>query len=215
MATHQEYVFDLSGGDLALDFVNTVGGMRGVAPKERLHGYGDLVAFGRQSGALSPAQAGALGAEARRHAESAAAALEAAKSFREALYRLFLAVAEGRPPEHADVEALNAALARALPHRRLVERAGRWELAWDEAPALDAVLWPVADAAAALLTSPDLSRVRVCGMCEEDECSWLFMDRTKARTKRWCSMEACGNRAKARRHYRKVKRKDEGGGPSP
>jgi predicted RNA-binding Zn ribbon-like protein len=203
--THPEYVFDLSGGHLALDFVNTVGGMRGVKPREHLRDFGDLVAFGRQTGALSATQADHIAAVARRNPAAAAAAHEGAIALREALYRIFVASIAGRGPAADDLDGLNVALARALPHRRLVDRGDRIELAWDEAPALDAALWPVADAAAALLTSPELARVRMCGLSEEDECSWLFVDRTKARTRRWCSMKDCGNRAKARRHYAKVK----------
>ncbi len=200
-----EYVFDLSGGHLALDFVNTLAGMRGVNPKERLHDYTDLVAFARQAGALTERQASRMAAEARRRPEEAAAALAAAVALREALYRLFLDQAEGRRPRSADLDALNTALSRALPHRRLAEKDGSFTLGWDEAGDFDAAIWPVAEAAAALLTSGDATRVRVCGLYEDEECSWLFLDRTKGRTRRWCSMKDCGNRAKARRHYAKVK----------
>jgi predicted RNA-binding Zn ribbon-like protein len=38
--------------------------------------------------------------------------------------------------------------------------------------------------------------------CANDKCLWLFIDRSKAGTRRWCDMAACGNRAKAQRHYR-------------
>jgi predicted RNA-binding Zn ribbon-like protein len=205
MEQEVEHVFDLTGGHLVLDFVNTVGGMRGVKPREHLHGLADLVAFGRQTGALSAHLAERVAAEAHRRPEEAAAALAAAVALREALYRIFFDRSEGRRPRSADLDAVNAALARALPHRRLVEEDGGMAFGWDEAAELDAVLWRVADAAAALLTSGDASRVRVCGMHADDECSWLFLDRTKGRTRRWCSMKDCGNRAKARRHYAKVK----------
>jgi len=80
-------------------------------------------------------------------------------------------------------------------------------LGWEERPgALDAVLWPVAASAAELLVSgDDLSRVRVCGLYEDGECGWLFVDQTRSHTRRWCSMKDCGNRAKARRHYHRVR----------
>ncbi|HVI75944.1 MAG TPA: CGNR zinc finger domain-containing protein, partial [Anaeromyxobacteraceae bacterium] len=95
-------------------------------------------------------------------------------------------------------------------HRRLSSGAGCCALGWDEAVALDAPWWPVLAAAADLLASrDDLARVRVCGMSEAGECGWLFLDRTKARSRRWCSMKDCGNRAKARRHYAKVKASPE------
>jgi predicted RNA-binding Zn ribbon-like protein len=185
--------------------VNTVSGMRGANARERLRDYGELVSFGRQAGAITERQASRMAAEARRRPEEAAAALAGAVALREALYRIFLDRADGRRPRSADLDALNAALSRALPHRRLAEDDGAFRLGWDEATDFDAVLWPIADAAASLLTSGEASRVRVCGLYEDQECSWLFVDRTKGRTRRWCSMKDCGNRAKARRHYAKVK----------
>ncbi len=209
MEQRTEYVFDLSGGHLALDFANTVGGMRGVKAREHLRDYADLVAFGQQSGALPELQVARIAAEAWRRPEEATAALAAAVALREALYRIFLDRAEGRRPRSVDLDTLNSALARALPHRRLTEQGSELVLGWEETAELDAVLWRVVDAAAGLLTSGEVARVRVCGMYDEDECSWLFLDRTKGHTRRWCSMKDCGNRAKARRHYAKVK---EGGG---
>jgi predicted RNA-binding Zn ribbon-like protein len=70
------------------------------------------------------------------------------------------------------------------------------------APPSGDVLLPlhlVARAVADLLTSPRLSRV---GRCEGvGNCGWLFLDTTKNRSRRWCSMEGCGSRAKMRRYY--------------
>jgi predicted RNA-binding Zn ribbon-like protein len=200
-----EHVFDLSGGHLALNFVNTLGGMRGVKPKEYLRDYADLVAFGRQAGAIPERLANRIAAQARRRPEEATAVLTAAIALREALYRTFLESAGGGRPRSADLEAINGALARALPHRRIVERGGELALGWEDVAELDAVTWPLAEAGAALLTSGELARVRVCGMYGEGECSWLFLDRTKGGTRRWCSMRDCGNRAKARRHYARAK----------
>src|SRR5690349_608538 len=204
MAEPREHVFDLSGGHLALDFVNTVGGMRGVKPNEHLHGYPDLVAFGRQTGVLGERQAARLAQEARRAPADAEAALADAIALRETLYRVFHERAEGRSPKQADLDALNAALSRALPHRRIIDQGGTVALGWEDSAAFDSVLWPVIDAATDLLVEDD-APIRICGMSETEECSWLFVDRTKAGTRRWCSMKDCGNRAKARRHHQKIK----------
>ena len=92
------WVFELMGGRLSLDFTNTVSGMRVVAPVERLNSYADLVSWGRQVGALDAAQARRLLAEAERDAGAAARALAEAITFREALFRVFRAVAEGGRP---------------------------------------------------------------------------------------------------------------------
>ena len=200
------FKFDLSGGRLCLDLVNTVGGMRGVRPKERLDAYADLVEFARQTGGLDDARARRLLAEARRRPGEAEAVLRGAKALREVLYRIFLARARGEPAADADLERLSLALGAALAHRRLARRGDAFELSWDDAPALDAPLWPAVASAAELLASPDeAGRVRVCGMFDDAECSWLFVDESRAGTRRWCSMQDCGNRAKARRHQHRLK----------
>jgi predicted RNA-binding Zn ribbon-like protein len=203
----ETWTFDLSGGRLCLDFVNSVGGMRGVSPKDHLVAYRDLVEFGRQTGSVSEPQARHLLAEARRRPADADAALASAIALREALYRLFVARARGGTPAQADLDLLSATLARALSHRRLTLEGDCCAYAWSDDPgALDAPLWPVAESAASLLTSgEELGRVRVCGLYDDEECSWLFIDKTRARTRRWCSMKDCGNRAKARRHHARAK----------
>ncbi|HEX8908977.1 MAG TPA: ABATE domain-containing protein [Anaeromyxobacteraceae bacterium] len=206
MEATKQRVFDRSGGHLALDFVNTVGGMRPHRAREYLPGYSDLIAFALQTGCLSAGQAERLAEEARSRPSDAQAALEEARALREAMHRVFLARVQHERPAPADLDALNAVLGRALSHRRLTAGDGCCALGWDEAASLDAPWWPVVAAAADLLASDvDLARVRVCAGSEAGACGWLFLDRTKARTRRWCSMQDCGNRAKARRHYAKVK----------
>jgi predicted RNA-binding Zn ribbon-like protein len=54
-----------------------------------------------------------------------------------------------------------------------------------------------------LLAMPDPERMKICG-----NCGWLFIDRSKNRSRTWCDMAVCGNRAKASRHYRRRKQED-------
>ncbi len=180
MAAH---LFELAGGQLGLDFVNTVGGMRAEQPKEYLRGYEDLLAFGVQTGSVSAGQAEKIADEARHRPAEAEAALAEAKEIREALHRVFLRRVDGHAPDPADLGLLGGALGRALAHRRLAAAdEGCCALGWDGTAALDAPWWPALAAAADLLASrDDLARVRVCGMSEAGECGWLFVDRTKAR----------------------------------
>jgi predicted RNA-binding Zn ribbon-like protein len=204
-----EYRYELSGGRACLDFVNTVSGDRAGRPTERMASYADLLAWSRQAGTIDDGHAKRLLAEARRRPDAAEAAHREAIALREALYRTFTALAGGEEAPADDLARVSDHLARALAHRRIV-RGGPacCALAWSDPPdALDAPLWRVAASAAELLTSgPDLARVRVCGMHDTHECSWVFMDNTRARTRRWCSMKDCGNKAKARRHYERVRR---------
>ncbi|HET8541178.1 MAG TPA: ABATE domain-containing protein [Anaeromyxobacter sp.] len=206
--TGMEPPFEFSGGRLCLDFVNTVSGDRAGQPRERMGAYADLVRWARQAEIVDDAGARRLLAEARRRPGSAEATHDDALALREALYRIFTAIASGREAPAGDLARVSDHLGRALAHRRLV-RGGPTccALEWTDPPdALDAPLWRVAASAAELLTSgPDLARVRQCGLHDTHECSWLFMDSTRARTRRWCSMRECGNKAKARRHYERAR----------
>jgi predicted RNA-binding Zn ribbon-like protein len=198
---------DVVGGRLCLDLANTIGGMRGHETGEHLAAYPDLVAWAVRTCVLDAQRARKLLAEARRRPADAARVLADAHAIREAIHAVVSARIDGREPRRADVEVLNGALVRALPHRRLARRDGGFVLEWEDDPAaLDAPLWPVAHSVADLLTSDrDLSRVRVCGEAEQGRCGWLFVDETKSGTRRWCSMRDCGNRAKARRHYQRAR----------
>ena len=68
---------------------------------------------------------------------------------------------------------------------------------------LDRVLWPIVRSAADLLTSGDLRKVR---QCARESCDWLFVDASKNHSRRWCSMNMCGSRVKARRYYQRKTR---------
>lgn len=99
------------------------------------------------------------------------------------------------------MSVLDGALPAALGRLRLVP--GRKRFTWDwagDVEALDRVLWPVVRSAAELLTSGDLDRVR---RCAGDDCAWLFLDRSRNGSRRWCDMTVCGNRSKVRRFYRR------------
>ena len=171
---------------------------------------GDLVAWAEQSGAVDAATASELRAEAEQRPGAAESALAGARALREAIYGVFSARAGGRTAPAGALATLNAALAPSLARLRLDARAGgafgwRWSL---EDGALDGLLAPIVDSAAELLTSSDLARVREC---EADNCGWLFIDRSRNRSRRWCDMSVCGNRAKVRRHYARTK---QGRGPA-
>ena len=95
---------------------------------------------------------------------------------------------------------MNAVLAPGLSQARLALKGKRVIWTWVETPALDRMLWPVARSAADLLTSEKRERVRACA---GENCSWLFMDTSRNRSRQWCDMQSCGNRAKAKRYYQR------------
>jgi predicted RNA-binding Zn ribbon-like protein len=113
------------------------------------------------------------------------------------LYRLFAAVAAGTRPRPEDLEVLNDHVPAAFARAHLAAANHRFVLKADAAADdLASPLAPVIQSAIELLTSPDVDRLRSCAA---DTCEWLFLDTTKNRTRRWCDMKVCGNRAKVRR----------------
>lgn len=194
--------FKYIAGHPALDFANTADRWDdGVPAGEKLKAYDDLLAWSEGAGLIDRSVARRLQAEAARHPRDAVRVLAKARALRSLVYRLFAQAGEGRRAV-ADLDTLNAALATVLPHRRLAATTAGFEWGWDDSIVLDRPLWPVLQAAAALLASERLPRVRVCG---GERCHWLFLDETKNRSRRWCDMSVCGNRAKARRHYQRVR----------
>ncbi len=190
--------FELTGGDLCLDFVNTVIRRPTPEPEDLLATYADLVRWAEAAGSVSPGEGADLRRRARKEPGMAEGALREARRFRETLFALFHAAATGAPAPPEALDHLNRWLPASLAELRLVGGRGGYVWAWrTSAEALDRPLWPVAWAAAELLTSGRLVRLRVCA---SERCDWLFLDGSKNGTRRWCDMAVCGNRAKARRH---------------
>lgn len=204
-------LFEVSGGRLCLDFANTVDDRPTERRKDLLGSYSDLVSWAEQADVITKAEAEALVEEAARRPDEARAALRAARALREALFDVFSSVATGRPPPDGALAALNASLPEALRALRVSAAGGAFEWRWSlDERGLERILPPVIRDAALLLTSPELSRVK---LCESETCEWLFMDQSRNRTRRWCDMSTCGNRAKARRHYDRKKRTSKATAP--
>lgn len=191
----------LIAGHVSLDFINTVDWHRSAQPHEWLTGYEELVAWSAHAGVVTPHEAEQLRALAAERQTLAAAVVDRAITVREALYRIVLARLAQQAPDEADLAVLTTAYVELVQRRRLAATHDRltWAIAVT-ADALDSMLWPVLHAAVALLTSTELQLVR---MCADERCGWLFLDTSRNHRRRWCAMEDCGNRAKARRHYRR------------
>ena len=199
----QEQIFDLTGGLLCLDFANTVDDRAEIHPQELLMSFKDLVSWGQQAQVLTEQEAQLLLETAEQHTSEATRVLKRAVEVREAIFRIFKAVAEDESPEEGDLVTLSAMVAEAQKHAQLVP--GTHGFLWEWACKPDdlyCMLWPVVRSAADFLTSDDLDTVRVCA---SDSCNWLFIDISKNHSRRWCNMKSCGNREKARRFYTRKK----------
>jgi predicted RNA-binding Zn ribbon-like protein len=189
--------------DLCLDFANTLA-WRGSAPSETLHGLPDLLQWCAASGGLPAGAIEGSGTWAEQHPGQAATIFRGAIAIRETTYRIFHAAASGSTPADDDVSALSRAL-KETPARSALQRIGAgfgWRVERRRPATAATLLAPALWSAGDLLTGPQLARVRECA---NGKCLWLFLDESKNGTRRWCSMQACGNRAKAHRHYARLK----------
>ena len=190
----RETVFE--AGSPALTFANRAG-------PERTESYADLAAAALHMGLIDAGQCALLQERAEATPFRAEEALNEARILTRVLHRIFAALAQKSEPEAGDIDFLNGSLARALTHAAIqpttTHGATGYDWAWrdDADMALDCMLWPVARDAAELLVGQDPARIRAC---QGAECHRLFLDVSKAGRRRWCQMETCGNRAKARRY---------------
>jgi predicted RNA-binding Zn ribbon-like protein len=201
---HLQTLEPLSEG-LCLDFCNTVERDGETMVQEGLTSYTDLVGWSQSAQILTAEQGDRLLQAATQQPAAAAEVFKAAIALRAALYEIFSAVAARRPVP--SLATLNHQLAQALPHLQLQTTSAGVIWSWAEPGlAIDQMLWPIARSAAELLTSPDQSRIRECAA---PDCGWLFLDLSRNRSRRWCDMETCGNRTKARRHYARSKQEQD------
>lgn len=194
---------NLKAGWLCLDFANTAEWHASDQPQEHLNSYPDLIAWAGKVGLLTHHQVEHLLQATADQPQRAAAVLERAIVLREIIYRIFADIAHNRPPEAADLEGLNTELCIALARSQIISTGDGFSWGWvHQDNELDQVLWPISRSAAELLTSDKLDRV---GQCADDRgCGWLFLDMSRNRSRRWCDMKDCGNRAKVRRYRRRT-----------
>jgi predicted RNA-binding Zn ribbon-like protein len=195
--TTLDHGFEYIGGDLSADFTNTRSGRYDEAPgHEHIQTYADLVEFSRQAGALRPSEAKRLLAGAESRPEKATQIHRRGVALREAIWRAFARIAQEKDPAREDVELIGEEAADAGGHYRLVKASAGFGWEWPETDDLARPLWPIARAAADVLTSEaDRAHLRECA---DDTCAWLFVDRTKNHSRRWCDMNTCGSRNKVR-----------------
>ena len=187
--------FWLHGGHVALDVVNTVLVANGELV-DRLTSPEDL---GRWTSVTS------IGAEHGAPTEIDAQVFAQVIGLRGALKAAFDAIIAREPVRAASLAVVNAIL-RTAPGSELRSGDGvsyglRVDLARDSAP----LPWLLADAGARLLSGDNTGLLRRCA--NHDSCVLLFLDTSRSHTRRWCSMEQCGNRSKvaafnARAHNR-------------
>ncbi len=200
--------FKWIGGDLSLDFNNTVD-WTGLEPQagERLTHYGQLVAWALEGGAVDKSIASSLQAAGNKQPDEAETALGDALKTRHLIHRVFFSVIKRPDAVQEDLIQLNELLAEFPPQLEFNEADRRFN--WTCPPRrglLINILHPIVWSASQLLASPDVARVKTC---DNDACGWLFLDSSRKHNRKWCEMAVCGNRAKARRFYERSKERTQ------
>jgi predicted RNA-binding Zn ribbon-like protein len=191
--------------DLCLDFADTVDWRTSHHASDGLVSYADLVNWSQRKGVIDDVESGRLLKLARTEEVTTEKVLLQARVLREAIYRIFSAVAHGSRASKDDVGILNEYLGRAMAQMEVQVTDGGYRLGWCTEELADKMLYPVAKSAAELLTSENLSRVKECAN-EDEGCGFLFLDNSKSHSRRWCSMEGCGNKVKLRTYYARHRR---------
>jgi predicted RNA-binding Zn ribbon-like protein len=202
VAQLRRHQFKLVGGHAALDFINTVHDWTVSRPYDYLSEFADAIRFGEAAGLLTRAE------DLRLRRRTSHIELTRLRELRALLKRIFQMWLSGQAPSKMDLSKLSADLAEAYRAIRLIvaTRTHRsrhvpviCEITAENAG--DALLrLRIVEAAVALLVSDAMLRVKSC-----PSCGWLFLDASKNRSRRWCSMDTCGAVAKARRYYRRLK----------
>lgn len=189
----------LFGGILCLDFTNTLYG-HGNPIHEYLMDYRDVVLWSRHVGILDTNRTESLLSEWEQSPARFEAVFRQTIQLREMLYRIFASLAHDESPQKDDLKQLHQTWLENEAHSQLVQTESGFVMGWEEEKNIDSMLWPITRSAVELLTSEELQRVKQCGRCD-----WLFIDRSRNRSRRWCSMDACGNRIKMARRYEREK----------
>lgn len=187
--------FDWSGGDPALDFVNTLDERPFDPPTEHLPTYRDLVWFTELAGLIQRPTARRL-----RNVRGPASIRVAKRALRlrEHLHRILVAKHSGHRAPQVDLDAIGKAILAAHAAREIILPGSLSiaEYAWKAPAATDVPLHACALAIESLLLNADQRRIRKCGALD---CGVYFIDTSKNHRHQWCSMKNCGNREKQKR----------------
>jgi len=196
--SHRFSTSDIIGGDAALDFINTVTG-RDQSPRDWLDSYTRLLEWAALVHLLPEKILRALARKAQSEPAAAATALAHAKVLRETLFALVTGIVSGSAPPKA---------ALALLREHWIAGINAHELHFDDghvvaelrndAAHFDLIASMIAYRMVQYVLPLPKDRLRIC---HGPNCSWLFIDSSKAGRRRWCDMAVCGNVAKSRRFY--------------
>lgn len=180
------------GGQLCFDFTNTVS-WRGLGhPHEWLDSFDNLAKWAQIAKVLSNQETREMKRRLSVQEEMGKKKLQQLKETRETLYNIFNSTINQVSPSEKDIRGLNRIAKKAMGHLELAPTSGGFGLNWqDNISEMDKIHYSIVRSAIQVLTTKDLTRVKKCPSCQ-----WLYLDMSKNKSRRWCTMEDCGNRHK-------------------
>lgn len=195
---------DFIAGEASLDFVNTVSG-RDQAPTDWLDGYARLLEWAGHVQLLPERVLKQIAIHSQTEPVAAIRALTRAKALREEMFVTLAAMIGGQPPPNNSL---------ALIRKHWIEGVAAHELRYDEGRVIPRLRQDVADfdLISALVAQRMVEHVLQVPrdrlrLCHGTNCSWLFIDSSKAGRRRWCDMAVCGNTAKSQRFYARSRKR--------
>lgn len=190
------------GNHLALNFLNTRPLINGV-PAELLADWEAVARWAAAARLIGTSSVAAIAQQPRDDAEADRALCDL-QTFREELRAVITAVENKASLPEGFVEHVNQ-LSHRYPLYSLLESGPDLQYSYTRSYTFDwtepgSLFAPVADAVSRLLVDEDLTRVR---KCQSPTCVLHFLDTSKNRTRNWCSMQMCGNRAKVGAYARR------------
>lgn len=161
-------------------FVNTVDVDEGT---DALGSPQELVAWLREHGLLTDPGEGC--------ASATRTDLETALALRGALREMLLCNHDRRRPSPDVIRVLNETSARASMSVRFTDDG--WSVCACEVPGIRGAFGRLLTIVADAQGDGTWQRLK---LCPADDCAWAYYDVSRNRSRRWCSMEVCGNRAK-------------------
>ena len=202
--THLEGTMFVIANNLGLDLVNTRIVDNGK-PLDLLTSFNDLLEWSTAVGLLDKGQA----EKARKKwsgSREAAGLFKKALGLRDSLKQIAVDLARRKAVSKHSLAELNDLLKQKSGYFEIKRTEEAYEKRFhSETDDIGGLLVPVAESVADLLCFGDLTQVK---KCEGETCVLYFYDTSKNHRRRWCSMSACGNRAKANAFYRRTKQEN-------
>lgn len=212
MPLQEKIKWKFIGGNLCLDFVNTVGGRYNhheqgnisfTFKEERLLNFERFVDWGKAKNIINDNEEKNLISFAQKNKREAENIFERARTLRKAIAGIFVKISLGMDPIQRDIDILNHECSIAREGQKLIYTSTGefvWNSEYRDKP--DFIVSQIALSTSELIVSKDMSRIR---QCPGDDCGWIFLDKTKNRSRQWCDMKDCGNLAKVHRFREKRK----------